>query len=475
MINRRTMRFDESYKFYSSLKMDTFNSKQDFLAGAISTEDPINAVYMGKIAEFNGMMGKDVWLDTKAAHVIYIMGKRRSGKSYTLGVIAEGLVSKDLKTEDNGQAGLILDTLNLYWAMEKKPSSSDVQGQELQKWGLEASPVDSMVCYYPRGCKQPFMPSHYKEFAIRPSDLDGTDWANLFEVDPIVEPMGQLLSELYEKVVIEGYGTSSKTVLATQNYDVRDMLQCLDNSSEVQRYPIQVREAIRRRLKSVDRISVFSSGGTDVRNLFKKNQIAVLLLRDLETQVRGLVIGILVKRIMALRGVTDECEKRLEIKLKEGNGKSDKEMEDLKRSIQSGLPRGWILIDEAHNYVPQTGIIGSKAPLKKYVNEGRNMGLSVAVTTQQPSGLDSSIRRNADVLLIHKMTMEADLDIVRSMLNTSVPDSIEISGDKVKSRTFEHMIRELPLGFCVASCSNANRVFMMKVRPRTSIHGGREF
>lgn len=475
-MKKRMLRLDEGYKFYTRLKMDTFSGGQDFLVGAVSSEIPVNSIYLGKIAEFNGLMGRDVWLDTVGAHVVYLVGKRRSGKSYTLGVIAEGFTSSDLRMGSSEQAVLILDTLNIYWTMDTVPLEGDKQKDELKKWDLSPKPVKSLMCYYPRGYKQPFMPDTYGEFAIRPSDLEGSDWANLFEVDPIVDPMGQLLSELCEKVTVDGYTTGIQNVKPKPDYGVDDLIRCLDSAVEIQRFPIQVREAVRRRLKSVGRVPIFSSKGTDVRELFKKGKITVLLLRDLEPQLRGLVMGLLVKKIIQMRGSTDECEKRLELRLKRSTSQGvDAEIEKLKHLIEDGLPRGWILIDEAHNYIPQVGIIGSKEPLKKYINEGRNIGLSIAVTTQQPSGLDSAIRRNADVLIIHRITMDADLMATSAMLNTTVPDAVEINGRPVKSHAFDQMVRELPLGYAIVSCTNANRVFMMKVRPRTSVHGGREY
>jgi hypothetical protein len=134
-----------------------------------------------------------------------------------------------------------------------------------------------------------------------------------------------------------------------------------------------------------------------------------------------------------------------------------------------------ILIDEAHNYVPQVGIIGSKGPLKKFVNEGRNIGLSIAVTTQQPSGLDSSIRRNADILMIHSITMKSDIDVTEGMLNTAVPSDFEVNKRTINANVFERMVRGLQIGYAIISCSNANRVFLSKIRPRVSAHGGTEY
>ncbi|GAI34372.1 unnamed protein product, partial [marine sediment metagenome] len=254
--------------------------------------------------------GKNLLLDTKGAHVIYVIGKRRSGKSYTLGTLAEGLVSDNLRFGKANQAVLILDTLNLYWTLENVPSSErdSEQLKELEKWGLKPEPPKNLVCYYPKGFRQSFMPDHYKEFAVRLSDLEGTDWSNLFEVDPITDPMGQLLCELYEKVVLEGYlGPSGGKLKPNPNYGIKDLLDCLENDKDIERFPTQVKEAVRRRLKAVERFPVFSATGTDVRDLFKVGQVAVLLLRDIDQQVRGLVIGLLIRKIMKLRAVTCEC------------------------------------------------------------------------------------------------------------------------------------------------------------------------
>jgi len=484
MLPQKPIHFDHGYRFFDPLKLSQLSPEGNFVAGLISEEGSPDAIYLGKIAEFNGSMGKNFWLDTKGAHVIYIIGKRRGGKSYTLGTLAEGLVSDKFHVGGLKQAVLILDTLNIFWTMENGPTDAE-QLKELEKWGLQTEPIKDITCYYPRGLRKAYTPAHYKEFALRPSDLEGSDWAALFGVDPIIDPMGQLLTELHEKVAIEGYKSAGSMVKPTPDYSVTDLLLCLDRDKEIQRFASQTIEAVHRYLKAVERTPFFSKTGTDVVEIFKQGQIAVLLLRDLDQQIRGLIIGLLIKKIMKLRGETMECEKRLAIKLKElqpvMNADPEKartlkaEVETLERIVKGGLPRGWILIDEAHNYIPQVGIIGSKEPLKKYVNEGRNIGLSIAVTTQQPSGLDSAIRRNADVLLVHSITMSTDLEVTEGMLNSTVPQAVVIARKKMESRVFENMVRELKIGYALVSSINANRVFLVKIRPRATAHGGVEY
>jgi len=139
------------------------------------------------------------------------------------------------------------------------------------------------------------------------------------------------------------------------------------------------------------------------------------------------------------------------------------------------LPRGWIIIDEAHNYIPTKGITPSGEPLRKYVNEGRNLGLSIVVATQNPSALDPSIRRNADILIIHSISMRDDITAAEGMINTLAPDSFEFGRERISSRVFEQLIRSLPLGYAVISNDNVNRIFTAKIRPRLTVHGGIEY
>lgn len=479
MIAQKPISFDHGFRFFDALRLTQIGREGNFVVGLISEEKDPDAIFLGKIAEFDGLMGKNVWFDTKGAHVVYIIGKRRGGKSFTLGTLAEGLGSGTFHIGGLEQAVLVLDTLNIFWTMENEATDTE-QLRELEKWGLKPEPMKNVICYFPRGLKKPYTPTHYKEFALKPSDLDGPDWAALFGVDPILDPMGQVLTELYEKVAIEGYAGAGTSIRPNPNYSVSDLLVCLGKDREIQRFAPQTIEAVRRYLKAIERSPFFSSTGTDVREIFKKGQVTVLLLRDLDQQIRGLIIGLLIKKIMKLRGETVECEKRLAIKKKSAQSSEkpravNAETETLEKLVESGLPRGWILIDEAHNYIPQAGIIGSKEPLKRYVNEGRNIGLSIAVTTQQPSGLDAAIRRNADILIVHSITMSADLEVTEGMLNASVPKAVSIARTKVESHVFENIVRELKIGYAIVSSVNANRVFLVKIRPRATTHGGVEY
>ena len=153
MLAQKPISFEHGYRFFDSLKLAQIGSEGSFVVGLISEERNPDAIFFGKIAEFNGLMGKNVWFDTKGAHVIYIIGKRRGGKSFTLGTLAEGLGSETFRVGSSRQAVLILDTLNIFWTMESGATDSE-QLTELEKWGLKPGPMKDVVCYYPRGLRK---------------------------------------------------------------------------------------------------------------------------------------------------------------------------------------------------------------------------------------------------------------------------------------------------------------------------------
>ena len=273
------------------------------------------------------------------------------------------------------------------------------------------------------------------EISIKASDLSGEDWAALFGVDTFSDPMGHLIAELYEKVATDGYVDRSGRCLApSSDYAIEDLLECLSEDPDVDRFDQRTVEGVRRRLRAVQRLPVFGRSGIDLTELFKPGQISVLMVRDMDQEVRALLVAVIAKRIMQLRSHADRYERLAEIYRHRralpteesgiGQDEADTRLQEYRHEIAAGLSRGWMIIDEAHNFLPARGIVASSGPLKKFVNEGRNLGLSIVVATQNPSGLDPAIRRNADVLLVHSMSMRDDIVATEGMINTLVPGFI---------------------------------------------------
>ena len=180
-VPRAVFRLEHGYTFPEGLKAGEWLAN-NILLGPTSVSEQVESIYLGKLAEYQ-QMAKNVWLDTRGAHAIYVMGKRRSGKTFTLGVLAEGLASSSwLQQGTQRQAILLLDTMNVFitmpYTVQDVYGGSSEEGKELVKWKIEAEPPNIKL-FHPRGTSAPpATPS--LEVAIRPSDLAAEDWASIF-------------------------------------------------------------------------------------------------------------------------------------------------------------------------------------------------------------------------------------------------------------------------------------------------------
>src|SRR4051794_33841718 len=160
-------------------------------------------VFLGKPAEFG--QTKRVLFDIGSEHVVAVVGKRGSGKSFTLGSLAESLATTEATTTIGSHrrrfATLLFDTLNIYPYTEVPVSStSDLetlrrQAQLLGGWPITVEPLDVTV-WTPAGHKWPGMLSHYREFSLSCVDLTLEDLATTVGLDTSRDPQGQLLADL---------------------------------------------------------------------------------------------------------------------------------------------------------------------------------------------------------------------------------------------------------------------------------------
>ena len=125
-------------------------------------------------------LSNPVYMDVAGAHVVFIVGKRGSGKSYTMGSIAEGLADLPQEIKQNLSI-VLLDTMGIYWTM-KYPN---LQNSDLVKqWGFDPKALDVKI-YTPSGFfykyKDQGIPTDFP-FSIRPIDVDPLDWSRAFDI-----------------------------------------------------------------------------------------------------------------------------------------------------------------------------------------------------------------------------------------------------------------------------------------------------
>lgn len=456
-------------------------------------------VFLGRLAEAGQLVRVD--FDLSLPHVVAIFGKRGSGKSYTLGSFLEGLCTtiaeNTISAITKTRAALLFDTLGIFqWldvSLSLDSSQKLLQEQALAQrgWDIQSEPLDVQI-WVPRGMSS--SSRQHKEFIINCADFTASDWGYLFGVDILQDRMGQLLNDAYEKVVSEGWSDGSSTYPSKPRYAIEDLMECVQGDTELlTSYHSETRRAVLQQLSVYWRNPLFqpkrkpptalkwllekgeiseedlkayeSLEGTSLTSLLKPGQLSILLLHKMSDELRFVLIVSLIRKIMQARIETSEMEKHLKIlpNLK------DEERKTIEEKINQGIPPAWIVADEAQNFLPSERKTTATDVLIRLVREGRNFGLSFMLTTQQPSAVDQRILAQVDTLIAHKLTVQGDIEYIKRNLKSAWPEEVKY-GNSILS--FDDLLRSLDIGQAIVSNTEADRTFIMDIRPRVSVHGG---
>jgi DNA segregation ATPase FtsK/SpoIIIE-like protein len=133
------------------------------------------------------------------------------------------------------------------------------------------------------------------------------------------------------------------------------------------------------------------------------------------------------------------------------------------------------VLDEAQSFLAPGPENPARGLFVQLVKEGRNIGLSAVLATQQPSALDQRILSQVETFIAHQLVTEPDIRAVRENLKSELPDSIQFGS---RQMDFPGLLRQLPPGICVVSAADMNtnvrRATVVHIRPRATVHGGIE-
>lgn len=436
---------------------------------------PGDWVSLGRLAELGP--SKDVRLDLSREHVVSIVGKRGSGKSFTLGSFLEGLCTTESSTPigalSKDRAALLFDTLNIFQFMTAPVSADtgsmhvDEQDKLLKRWGLEPVELD-VDLWVPAGFEDR-VTGRAKPFRIRTRDMTVDDWAALLGVDAMQDIMGQLLSLTLDKVIRRGWTDAQGTAHASNaNYAIGDLLDCLREDQEIEHdYSSETVRAVRQRLTAYEASPLFGPNGTELNELLQGGRLSVLLLSGVPDDVRLVTIFLTIRKLLFARAQASEAAKTLSL----GFADDPKERERIDSILASAPPKTWVVIDEAQNIFPSEKQTAASAILLRFVREGRNFGLSLAFTTQQPSAIDPRIMAQVDLQVAHTLTVNKDIASILGNLKAREPTCVQLKG---KDLAMADAVRHLQTGQAFVSSVDGERSFFMDVRPRTSVHGGFE-
>jgi len=380
---------------------------------------------VGKGYEYH--LTNPILMDILRPHIILLCGKRGSGKSYTGAVIAEEIMELPDELKQNLTC-LMIDTMGIFWSM-KNPNEQDMM--LLADWDLKPKGfhIQNIVPIGLTNFYEKSEISYDGTFAIKPSELSAADWALTFNLS-LFEPLGILLERVIKK-------------LYEKDYSIRDII----NGIEIdKRSDEKEKLALENRFLSAEGWGIFSKKATPIENFLRPGVVTVLDVSLQEWNVRNLMLGILAREIYQAR-----MSARREEELAVIGGEPVKKM-----------PMTWIIIDEAHQFLPIGRETAASHDLSTLVRQGRQPGISLVLITQRPNKLHEDAIAQADLVISHRLTAKPDLDALSAVMQTYLLFDIRKS------------IEELPKskGSALILDDNSERLFNIQVRPRYSCHAG---
>ncbi|MFW9909551.1 MAG: ATP-binding protein [Candidatus Thorarchaeota archaeon] len=391
--------------------------------------------------------GMPVSLDLMSPHVLFVAGKRGSGKSYTLGTIAEELALA-MERQEIEVAAVVIDTVDVFRQMI---DANDEQSELLAKWNLKPRGFPAAV-YIPKTTYNSLpdevkKKAHLYPLAISPRELTSSDWGYILEKGgQLSTTMDNLIGDVLEGVR-QGYVLESGAKLKEKrDFSIRDMITCIESNPRItELYQLSTRTALVQRLRRADRLGVFHTGGTSAQDLAVGGQITIIDVAPLGSDaeaVLAILTNMLCRQVLTYRMAwTDEGT-----------------------SAREELPPTWLIIDEAHTLVPRSGSTPAKDAIIGYAKLGRRFGCSLVLCTQQPSAVSDDAISQADLIISHSLSHDNDIRALQQRAPAVMPEQFR---DKV-------FISSLPRGVAIVfdQATENKRGFIMHVRPRASQHGG---
>lgn len=383
-----------------------------------------------------------VFMDVSTSHVVFVCGKRGSGKSYTMGVIAEGMADLDESIKKNIST-VILDTMGIYWTM-KYPNRQDPD--LLNAWDLTGHALDNVIIFTPAGYfnkfKEKGIPTDYP-FSIIPSELSSDDWAMTFEIDRNSE-----VGVFIEKIINE----------MKEEQDVFGIEEIIEYIKK-QNYDENAKNAAINRFNNTRSWGLFSKEGTKLEDLVIGGKVTVLDVSAYATipngwAIKALVVGLVSQKLFTQRMLARRDEEFRSIQSKLHYFGVEEE--------ENKMPLVWIVIDEAHEFLPREGSTAATDALKTLLREGRQPGVSLILATQQPGKIHTDVMTQSDIILSHRITSKLDIEALGMLLQSYM-------GNNLNS-----VYNALPRikGSAILIDDSNERMFPVNIRPRFSWHGG---
>ena len=402
-------------------------------------------IYLGKgyvkMGQYTSLSNK-IFMDVARSHVVLVAGKRGSGKSYTLGVIAEGLSNLPKEASEN-IASLIFDTMGIYWTMKYK---NEKDRDLLREWNLKSQhlPVKVFVPFgYYDSYTEKSIPADEK-FALDPSELAPEDWIITFNLN-IIDPVAVLIERKTSSLREKGF------------FSIKDIIKEIEEDKKTAQ---DVKNAAAALFEAAETWGVFAKtkkDSTKIDSLINAGETTVLDLSVYNSvgafNIRALIIGLLSRKIF---------NQRMDARKTEEVEAVSKGLSFVSSQGKKDYPLTWIFIDEAHEFLPQQGKTAATEALVQLLREGRQPGISLVLATQQPGQIHGDVMTQSDIVISHRVTSSQDLESLNKIMQSYLLESVKRYMDELPSLK----------GSAIILDDNSERIYPMRMHPRFTWHGG---
>jgi DNA helicase HerA-like ATPase len=207
-----------------------------------------------------------------------------------------------------------------------------------------------------------------------------------------------------------------------QYFTVRDIMRVLESEENNALQPLLSQ------LEYLDEMGIFDKKGTKINDIVQKGKLSIINLRGVPPDIQELVVQRLSMALFELRK-------------------------------RNKIPPLMLVVEEAHNYVPQQGTSSSTKILRTIASEGRKFGLGLCIISQRPAKVDKNVLSQCNTQVILRVTNPNDLRAIGNSVEGLTKGSLE-------------EIQRLPVGVALVTGGNIPMPLFVEIRPRETKHGG---
>jgi len=173
--------------------------------------------------------------------------------------------------------------------------------------------------------------------------------------------------------------------------------------------------------------------------------------------IKNLVVGLIAEKLFIQRMIARKDEEYQQIH-KAINFFGDEEQKKFQ------YPMVWLVLDEAHEFLPVSGKTLATDPLVTILREGRQPGISLILASQQPGKIHTDVMTQADVVIAHHITAKLDTEALGALMQSYMREGLV--------EQLDNLPREK--GAAIIFDDNNEKMYPIKLRPRFTWHGGED-